>query len=118
MAMACLRLVTLFPLRPLFSVPRFSSCIARSTFLPAIGLYFLPEDFFFVGIEPSPFCFMGSNGEERGCAERPEERRQSKSANSHFGRQNVLYVHPLRRILAGVTGDAKAIALAAVARIS
>ena len=60
MAMACLRLVTLFPLRPLFSVPRFSSCIARSTFLPAIGLYFLPEDFFFVGIEPSPFCFMGA----------------------------------------------------------
>jgi len=117
MAMACLRLVTLFPLRPLFSVPRFSSCIARSTFLPAIGLY-LREDFFFVGIQPSPFCCMGSNGEKRGWAERPEERRQSKSANSHFGRQNVLYVHPLRRILAGVTGNAEAIAFAAIARIS
>ena len=68
MAIACLRLVTFFPLRPLLSVPRFSSCMARSTFLPAAELYFLPDDFFFVGIELSPFCCMGSNGEDRGCA--------------------------------------------------
>lgn len=45
MAMACLRLVTFLPLRPLFSLPRFISCISCFTSLPADGLYFLPEDF-------------------------------------------------------------------------
>lgn len=45
--MACLRLVTFLPLRPLFSVPRFISCISSRTFSPALGLYFLPEDDFF-----------------------------------------------------------------------
>lgn len=33
--MACLRLVTFLPERPDLSCPRFISCIARSTFLPA-----------------------------------------------------------------------------------
>ena len=37
-AIACLRLVTFFPERPDFRVPRFRSCIARLTLLPA----FLP----------------------------------------------------------------------------
>src|SRR4051812_41195645 len=37
-AIACLRLFTFLPLRPLFSVPFFLSCIARFTFAPA----FLP----------------------------------------------------------------------------
>jgi hypothetical protein len=44
-AIACLRLVTFFPDRPLFSVPRFRSCMARSTFseaaLPYFGMAFL-----------------------------------------------------------------------------
>jgi hypothetical protein len=44
-AIACLRLVTFLPLRPLFSLPRFISCISRSTFLLADGLYFLELDF-------------------------------------------------------------------------
>jgi hypothetical protein len=35
MAIACLRLVTFLPLRPLFSFPVLRSCIARSTFLLA-----------------------------------------------------------------------------------
>ena len=39
-AMACLRLVTRLPERPLFSVPRFRSCIAFSTFSPALRPYF------------------------------------------------------------------------------
>src|SRR6266516_3214807 len=39
MAMACFRLVTFLPERPLFSVPRFRSCIARSTFFEAFLLY-------------------------------------------------------------------------------
>lgn len=39
MAMACLRLVTFFPLRPDFSLPCFISFISRSTALPAAGLY-------------------------------------------------------------------------------
>ena len=34
-ATACLREVTFFPLRPLFSWPLFISCMASSTFLPA-----------------------------------------------------------------------------------
>jgi hypothetical protein len=41
MAIACLRLVTFRPERPLFNVPRFRSCIAFSTFLDAPLLYFL-----------------------------------------------------------------------------
>ena len=39
MAMACLRLFTFFPLRPLFNLPRFIAFISRSTDLPALGLY-------------------------------------------------------------------------------
>jgi len=39
MAMACLRLFTVAPLRPLFSWPRFSSCIAFSTFFCAAFEY-------------------------------------------------------------------------------
>src|SRR5437763_11471643 len=39
MAMACLRLVTFLPERPLLSVPRFRSCIARLTFFDAFLLY-------------------------------------------------------------------------------
>src|SRR5262245_19134626 len=39
-AIACLRLVTFLPLRPLFRVPRLRSCIARSTFLAALRPYF------------------------------------------------------------------------------
>lgn len=60
-AIACFRLVTFFPLRPLFSVPLFFSRITRATFFCAFGLYFLPpedflEELFFVAIELSPFC--------------------------------------------------------------
>ena len=52
-AMACFRLVTFLPLRPLFSVPLFFSRIVRATFFCAFGPYFLPDDFFedFVAIQ-------------------------------------------------------------------
>src|SRR5205809_4198023 len=40
MAIACLRLVTFLPDRPLLSVPRLRSCIAFSTFLLADFPYF------------------------------------------------------------------------------
>src|SRR5579871_328621 len=43
-AIACLRLVTFLPERPDLSSPRFISCIARLTFLPAFGPY-LRRDF-------------------------------------------------------------------------
>ncbi len=47
MAIACLRLVTFFPLRPERSVPLFLRFIALSTRLEAAFPYFrLPEDFF------------------------------------------------------------------------
>ncbi len=47
MAIACLRLVTFLPLRPLFNLPFFIAFISRSTSLPADGLYFRDElDFF------------------------------------------------------------------------
>ena len=39
MAIACLRLVTRLPERPLFELPRLRSCIARSTFSPAFFPY-------------------------------------------------------------------------------
>jgi hypothetical protein len=35
-AIACLRDVTFFPLRPLFSLPSFISCMVSFTFLPAV----------------------------------------------------------------------------------
>lgn len=38
--MACFRLVTLLPDRPLFNVPSFRLCIARATFLAAPLEYF------------------------------------------------------------------------------
>ena len=42
MAIACLRLVTFFPERPLFKVPLFRSCIAfltfRDAFFPYLGI--------------------------------------------------------------------------------
>src|SRR5215472_18801576 len=46
MAMACLRLLTFLPLRPLFSLPSCISCISRFTCLPAPLLYLRPELFF------------------------------------------------------------------------
>jgi hypothetical protein len=48
MAMACLRLFTFLPLRPILRRPRLNSCISRSTFFPALGLYLRRElvDFF------------------------------------------------------------------------
>jgi hypothetical protein len=42
-AIACLRLVTFFPERPLRSVPRFRLCMARLTFFAAFLLYFAIE---------------------------------------------------------------------------
>src|SRR4051812_42569351 len=39
MAIACFRLVTFLPDRPLFSVPSLRSCIARSTFCDAFFPY-------------------------------------------------------------------------------
>ncbi len=46
MAMACLRLVTVLPLPPLFSVPRLRSCIARFTSLDALFEVFRGDDDF------------------------------------------------------------------------
>ncbi len=51
MAMACLRLVTFLP-EPVFSLPRFISCISSFTFRPAAGEYLrvdfvLEEELFF-----------------------------------------------------------------------
>ena len=68
--MACFRLVTFLPERPDLSLPRFISCIARSTFLPALAPYF--SDFF--------FCAMGGflSHPPRSPADRPAriERRE------------------------------------------
>jgi len=60
MAMACLRLVTFLPLRPLLSVPFFFSCIARFTLLLAFAPYFRPpedlrDEELFVAMQNSPF---------------------------------------------------------------
>ena len=53
-AIACLRLVTFFPLRPLLSFPCFISCISSRTYSPALGLYFLPLLFFFADFFEDP----------------------------------------------------------------
>jgi hypothetical protein len=45
MAIACLRLLTFFPLRPDFNLPRLNSCISSRTLFSAFGLYLRPEDF-------------------------------------------------------------------------
>jgi hypothetical protein len=45
-AIACLRLVTFLPLRPLRNVPFLRRRIADSTRLPAAFPYFRPPDFF------------------------------------------------------------------------
>src|SRR6185437_13844252 len=42
-AIACLRLFTFLPLRPILRRPRLNSCISRSTFLLALGLYLRRE---------------------------------------------------------------------------
>jgi hypothetical protein len=56
--MACLRLVTFLPLRPLFNFPSFIACISVSTYSPAEGPYlrvdFLADFFaavFLAGVE-------------------------------------------------------------------
>ena len=63
MAMACLRLVTFLPLRPLLSLPCFIAFISASTFLPADGEYLRREDFFadevFVAGFLDPVFFAG-----------------------------------------------------------
>ncbi|HVT99262.1 MAG TPA: hypothetical protein VHE33_17300 [Acidobacteriaceae bacterium] len=56
-AIACLRLVTFLPLRPLLSLPVFFSRITRATFFCAFGPYFLPDDFFFAAMQHSPFLY-------------------------------------------------------------
>jgi len=55
MAIACLRLVTFFPLRPLLRVPAFFSFMARSTFLPAPAEY-LAIEFLFMDSKLMPFA--------------------------------------------------------------
>ena len=126
MAMACLRLVTFLPLRPLFSVPCFSSRIARSTFLPAFGLYFLPpedlcDEDFFVAMNSLP------SSEWEADADKEVARKGSRQATTRnmqgeerliYGRaggHDVFHVDPLGRIVSGVAGDTIAIAFAAVA---
>lgn len=73
MAIACLRLVTFFPLRPLFSFPRFISRISVRTLFCARGPYFLPrdercdEELFLEAIRFS-LPLLGSSAGSRGCA--------------------------------------------------
>jgi hypothetical protein len=51
MAIACLRLFTVLPLRPDFNLPRLNWCISRLTSLPALGLYLRRELDFFLPLE-------------------------------------------------------------------
>lgn len=127
-AIACLRLVTFFPLRPLFSVPLFFSRMTRATFFCAFELYFLPpddflcEELFFVAIQPSPFCCMGSSAGYGGCARKfgivRDSLRDESLVRYRFRRQNVFDVDPLRRIVPRVARHAVGVAFAAVTRIA
>jgi hypothetical protein len=51
-AIACFLLLTFFPERPDFSLPRLRSCIARLTLLDAFVPYFLREDLVAIGLLP------------------------------------------------------------------
>ncbi len=126
MATACLRLVTFLPLRPLFNVPCFFSCIARATFLPAFGLYFLPPEDLRAGdflvamnILPSPEWEAKEDGEVARMGSRQAtvqaEARERELIGGRSGGDYVFDVHPLGGIVAGVAGDAEVIAFAAVA---
>src|SRR6266850_1128624 len=53
--MACLRLVTFLPERPDLSCPRFISCMARLTFLPAFAPYLRRLDDFLCAMVMVPF---------------------------------------------------------------
>jgi hypothetical protein len=57
-AIACFRLFTFFPLRPLLSLPRLNSCISRSTDSEAFGLYFRLEDFFLTMLASVHTCVL------------------------------------------------------------
>jgi hypothetical protein len=74
MAIACFRLVTFFPLRPLFSLPCFIARISSPTFFCAFAPYFLPPDFFeelfFVAIHLLLSAVLGSRAGWRGCAKK------------------------------------------------
>src|SRR5262249_13373107 len=63
-AMACSRLVTRLPERPLFNVPRLRSRLARSTFSPAFFPYLAMHPLHTRG----PACLI--------CAARPMHRRE------------------------------------------
>ena len=116
MAIACLRLVTFFPLRPLFSVPAlllmhgaFHLLARHRTVLSASRVFFLRTSSS-LAFKPSPFCCMGSRRQRsevvRGGG-RMRGRQSRFSATSRCGGQNVFDVNPLRRILAGVAGHAE-----------
>jgi hypothetical protein len=65
MAIACLRLFTVFPLRPDFNLPRLNSCISRLTSLPALGLYLRRELDFFLPLDLRELDELRLRDEER-----------------------------------------------------
>lgn len=123
MAMACLRLVTFLPLRPLFSVPCFLSCIARFTLLCAFEPYFLPPedlcDDRLVAMEILPSSDWEADADEEVArGESPQacsSVREKGLIRRRAGGENVFDVDPLRGIVAGVARDAVTVAFAAVA---
>jgi len=68
MAIACFRLFTVFPLRPLLRVPSFRSCIAFSTFFEAPLAYFLAISLSPVSIDSRPLnAFRTSRLHDQSC---------------------------------------------------
>ncbi len=129
MAMACLRLVTFLPLRPLFNVPCFLSCIARFTLLCAFAPYFLPpEDWCdrLVAMDILPSSDWEADADEevarRGSGQaafqdggRASAKRAAGLIRGRGGRKNVFDIDPLCGVVAGVAGDAEGVAFASVA---
>src|SRR5579885_1854352 len=105
MAMACLRLVTFLPLRPLFSLPFFIARISRSTDFDAALLYLRPLDFFFVAIVHTSLKWEAAD-----VARVVRDYLWCR----YCRRQNILNVDPGCWIVAGITGDAEMIAFAAI----
>src|SRR5262249_17777764 len=80
MAIACLRLLTFLPDRPLFKVPRFLSCIALLTLLAAFFPYLAMDDSF------TPITGLEAHRPESSaqCSTRDEIEKQCTSISIRF----------------------------------
>jgi len=93
MAIACLRLFTFFPERPLRSVPAFRFFMARFTFLAAPSEYFRFVAFFvaFLAMSFSVPCRNGMSGKPGQRGDHPGRLSPPDRASDHWHAIIVVY---------------------------